>query len=180
MASTASTPVAPTPTAPAQVMAIVQVNDLNLRSGPGTGYPVIDHVDAAEQLTVLGQVNNCEWLQVQTPQQQIGWVSGAASFVTLAVACRHIPVVPVPPPPPVAQGQGCIYFQNNVNAELTITFTTKAGTPSGTFKVGRKANKQQCFAPGDYTYTIDAPPPRDALNGEISIAPGARINFPVN
>ena len=77
-------------------------------------------------------------------------------------------------------GQGCISFQNNINAELTITFTSKDGKWNETFKVGRKAQQRHCFRAGEYTFTVDAPPPWESYNERIIILPGANLTHPVN
>jgi len=172
----------PTPTASSAPLATVRTSSLNLRSRPGTGAGIVGHVNQGDELKVVGQVANCAWLQVQTPQQQQGWVAGASQFVTLHAVCNTIPVknIPIIPDNNGGRGQGCLRFENNLNAELTITFTSADGKWNDTFHVGRKAKAQHCFAPGVYTYTIDAPPPWDGFSGKINITPGLRLTYPVN
>ncbi len=50
----------------------VMAPSLNVRSGPGPGFPVIDVVGRGTTMVVLGQ--NGGWLLVQLPSGQTGWV----------------------------------------------------------------------------------------------------------
>lgn len=173
--------VAATPTAPPTVSATVQASSLNIRKGPGTGYSPISHVNRGDTLQVVGQVANCAWLQVTVDGGAQGWVAGASQFVTLHAACATIPLIKgIVIKNDNPGGQGCISFQNNINAELTITFTSKDGKWNETFKVGRKAQQRHCFRAGEYTFTVDAPPPWGSFNDRVIIPPGANIPYPVN
>lgn len=71
--------------------ATVEVAALNLRGGPGTNYAVITVLRQGDVLDVIGQYQGCSWLQVRTGQGAEGWVSGAARFVTLHIACAEVP-----------------------------------------------------------------------------------------
>jgi tetratricopeptide (TPR) repeat protein len=59
---------------------------------------------------VLGQANRCEWLQIRTSAGVLGWISGAADYVTLGQPCATLAqaealTLPTPtpaPPPPAA------------------------------------------------------------------------------
>jgi len=162
--------------------ATVQASSLNVRTGPGMGYGTVGYVNRGEILTVLGQVANCNWLKVETPQRQQGWVAGAAQYVTLGTTCNSIPVVLNISIKnlPLINMQGCINFHNNINDELTITFTSKDGKWNETFKVARKTQHRHCFTPDDYTFTVDAPPPWGSFNDRLFILPGANIPYPIN
>ena len=50
-----------------------QGGNLNLRSGPGTNYPVVTPVPNGTQLTILGEQNG--FYSVRTPEGHEGWVS---------------------------------------------------------------------------------------------------------
>ncbi|MFN8486347.1 MAG: trypsin-like peptidase domain-containing protein [Caldilineaceae bacterium] len=183
VASANATPPTPTPTASAQPVAVVKVGDLIVRGGPGPNYPLVAHAHQGDQLLVIGQVKNCAWLKVNLPVSKETWVIGGADYVDFQETCSNIPEAkpkPVPTYRPNPNKQGCLLFQNNLNAELTITFTSKDGKWNKTFKVGGKGSHQECFAPGEYTYTLDAPPPWGSSNGRIDIAPGSYRRFPVN
>jgi hypothetical protein len=89
-------PAEPTPTpspTPSPVLAAVITDRLNLRGGPSTDVPRLTVVTRGMQLTVVGQIENCAWLQVVAPDGQSGWVSGDPQFTDLAADCAAIPVV---------------------------------------------------------------------------------------
>jgi len=172
----------------------VTTNALNIRSGPGTNYDRLGSLGQGDQLVVLGQYNNCDWLNVQTRDEVVGWVSGNERYVTLDTDCSDIPEAEAPAPPrnsgngtgsqrpsPAAptSTKGCYLFQNELGAELNITFTRKGDGWNTTFKVKEDAEVQQCFDPGDYTYTLDAPPPWGSTNGELTINAGDNYTFPI-
>lgn len=71
--------------------ATVKASALNLRSGPGTNYTIITVLRQGETVDVIGQYGSCSWLQVRTAQGVEGWISGAARFVTLHIACADLP-----------------------------------------------------------------------------------------
>ncbi|GIV78302.1 MAG: hypothetical protein KatS3mg050_2696 [Litorilinea sp.] len=181
---------------PEPPVATVIVNALNVRNGPGTNYSRVGAVRDGTELQVAGQVNECAWLFVTTPDGLDGWVSGNPQYVSLSVPCAQIPAVEPPPPPrqsspaapaagsaqqpaPANSQQGCYLFQNHLGAELTITFTGQGGSWNQTFKLGPQAEVEKCFPPGRYTYTLDAPPPWGSTNGELEVRAGDYYLFPV-
>ena len=83
------------------------------------------------------------------------------------------------PPPPPASGQGCYLFENEIPAELTVTFTAQDRNWSDSFKVPASGTREYCLDPGRYTYTIDAPPPWNSINGELVVNPGDRFRWPI-
>ncbi len=100
-----STPVAPTATpAPAppatpEAPAITLTANANLRSGPGTAYPVLGGGRQGQVLGVLAQYGG--WWQ--TPQ---GWVSGSlAQPNAAALAPGRVPVAQTVPAPPTRTPQ---------------------------------------------------------------------------
>ena len=121
-----------------------------------------------------------------------GWVSGNARFTALAGgSCSDVPRVAAPSPPAASTSsgtngsvsgnarQGCYLFQNQLGSEITITFTRGSDGWNRTFKVGKGVEQQECFDPGKYTYTLDAPPPWGSSNGELEVAAGDRYLFPI-
>lgn len=166
----------------------VVVNALNVRSGPGTNYSRIGGVSRGETLVVIGEYNNCSWLNVQTRGELTGWISGSSQYVNFTANCAEIPAVE-PPPPPQSTGarsgggsvgnQGCYLFQNGIGPELTITYTRRGDGWNVTFKVPPDGEYRQCFPPGDYTYTLDAPPPWGSTNGEMTVSAGDNFLFPI-
>ena len=178
--------------------ATVAVDRLNVRSGPGTNFNRVGAVERGDALIVTGQINNCGWLQVITPGELEGWVSGSSQYVTLEARCADIPEVAEPAAPAGGTGssqggsssggqassgnasQGCYLFQNGLGTELTITFTNRDSGKAETFKVAGNGEVEKCFAPGRYTYTLDAPPPWGSTNGELTVEAGDAFLFPIN
>jgi len=102
-------PTSPSPTA--TPYAVVRSAALNLRAGPGLGYPILDQVVAGDALTLTGRNADGDWLQVCCVAGQSGWV--AAEWVELRGAAAAVAIItPSPPPtlvpaarPPTPSGQ---------------------------------------------------------------------------
>ena len=75
---------------------------LNIRSGPGIQYEVIGLATANERYFVMGQANNCAWLQIVLENGTEGWIVGDATLTQTNVPCtaiRSAEVAAVPQPP---------------------------------------------------------------------------------
>ena len=83
-------PATPTPRRVSPI-AEVLVEGLNIRSGPGTGYPVVASGAIGQRFPVIGQAGNCAWLQVVLEDGAEGWLSGSAAYSSLNVACSALP-----------------------------------------------------------------------------------------
>jgi Tol biopolymer transport system component/LysM repeat protein len=95
---------------------------VNLRSGPGTDYPVVGQVAEGEQVAAMGKSTDGNWLMVESSQVPggVAWVSAGM------VAPVDVPVVqtppdedtatptPFPPPSPVA-----------VSSAVTLTLSSE-------------------------------------------------------
>ena len=86
----------PPPAVTQRPKATVKSANLNVRSGPGSNYPVIGSARQGETMTVTGQTGDCAWLAVNTGSGKAGWVSGDANLVTQSAACSSIPEAPGP------------------------------------------------------------------------------------
>ncbi len=187
-AEEAAAPVAGRPTA------TVIAASLNVRGGPGTNYNRVGAVSSGDELAVVGQNGSCAWLQVVTEDGVQGWVSGSAQYVTLNGGCAGIPAVAAPPAPAQQSGaqsgqqsgaqagtagKGCYLFQNQLNAEVTVTLTNQSNNQNQTFKLAPGAEAEKCLDPARWTYTLDAPPPWNSVNGELRVAAGDNYYFPI-
>lgn len=87
----------PAPTTPTGRVIGTQV--LNIRSGPGTNYPVIGQASNGDEGEIVGRSENNDWWAISIPSLPggIGWVS--ADFV-LATNVDNVPVIAAPTPPP--------------------------------------------------------------------------------
>jgi heat shock protein HslJ len=74
-------------------------NVLNIRSGPGTNFPVIGAARNGDSGTIVGRSEDSRWWVVDAPSLPggVGWVS--SDFVS-ATDADDVPVVPSPPLPP--------------------------------------------------------------------------------
>ncbi len=121
----------PTPTPP---NCTVTAAALNLRQGPGTGYPFFATLTQGESLHPLKQIEAGAWILVETPAQQTGWVygprltcqqnpaelplAGGIAVITAATATPTPPPAPEPTGtllPPVNQTQWRAEYFNNAS-----------------------------------------------------------------
>ena len=84
---------APTLTGPAVT---VLVEGANVRSGPGTDFPVVGGLYENEQAALLGRNQTGDWLQLQLPES-VAWIF--APLVQTTVPIAELPVVDPPPVP---------------------------------------------------------------------------------
>jgi hypothetical protein len=95
---TATDPPAATPTEGAQdanESTATAKQDLNVRGGPGTGYPVNDFLPGGKTVPVIGQNEDGSWLMIDLDGVS-GWVS---EYYTDNTGLEDVPVVQAPPPP---------------------------------------------------------------------------------
>lgn len=87
----------PTPTPEALVI----VESLNLRSGPGTVYdPPIGVLHKGDILDVLGRIISNDWIQVLPANPDVvGWVRATPDLVQINVDLNTIPTIQPPPTP---------------------------------------------------------------------------------
>jgi uncharacterized protein YgiM (DUF1202 family) len=69
------TVIPPTPIPPATVYAAATADNINVRSGPGLGNPVIGRLTFEENYLVLGAVPDLSWLLIDLENGSTGWVS---------------------------------------------------------------------------------------------------------
>ncbi len=74
---------AATPTPPPVAQLEVLVNTLNVRSGPGTAYPVIGQLKAGNQVAITGQDAGNGWLEICCVDGQSGWVINNQNYIRL-------------------------------------------------------------------------------------------------
>lgn len=97
-----ATPI-PSPTSEPEPIVTVPENSttaINVRSGPGTNYPVLDQFEPGQAAAITGRNQDSSWWQISLADNNPGWVFG--ELVALSGAAEGIPVVEAPPPPPTA------------------------------------------------------------------------------
>lgn len=81
--------------ASAGTAATTQVN-LNMRSGPGTNYPVMATLPAGTEINVVGRNEDSSWLLVNSGSDK-GWISSEADLVQVdTAALSGLPVAEAP------------------------------------------------------------------------------------
>lgn len=107
------TPVPPTPTPEPSPVVQVAVETLNVREGPGTGYPRVGQVRQGDRLQVIARSPAGEWYLVCCVGRKQGWVAaehvrlveGTTAAIPVATAIPPTPVprpTDTPAPPPTA------------------------------------------------------------------------------
>ncbi len=98
--------VVPTPTPPASSesaaaggpVSITVLQDMNVRGGPGTNYPIIGPGPAGQSAPVLGRNADASWLQIKYPSASgVGWIF--AKLVQINGDPQTVPIAQAPPPP---------------------------------------------------------------------------------
>ncbi|MFX1476301.1 MAG: SH3 domain-containing protein, partial [Promethearchaeota archaeon] len=95
----------PTPTATPTPMpdAVVNVETLNLRSGPGVVYDILGVLKQGDPLKVTGRNLMGDWLKVIAPDGEEGWVAASCLEINVplaGVAVAQAPPIPTPIPVP--------------------------------------------------------------------------------
>lgn len=70
---------------------ITNVGRLNVREGPGVGFPIVTRVSAGANVEVTGRNADASWVRVTLPGSIVGWVR--STYVTANVAISSLPVV---------------------------------------------------------------------------------------
>lgn len=95
------TPVPPTKTAVPPIIAVVNVDRLNVRSGPGVDYDLVATIDEGETVELTGRLINGSWWQICCMLGESGWVIGEAVDLP-ADAENLVPVIENIPLPPTS------------------------------------------------------------------------------
>jgi hypothetical protein len=125
----------PTPTETPTPEVVVKLTSVNVRSGPGTSYPIIGVARQGESLIVLGRNHDGSWFKVELADGSEGWI--AASVVDFDFDPEDIPVeqnIPTPPPQePTAQpGTPGNVSAGETGIEYSVegkTYTLPCGSP---------------------------------------------------
>jgi hypothetical protein len=182
---TATASKVPTPSAAPANVAHVATAWLNLRTGPGTGYPIIAAAPSGTQLIVTGQNIGGDWLQVASGGITGGWVyrgltdySGVA-FVVPAPALPSFTVTPAPTPrpastptpvsvysPQITDWRGEYWSNTGLNGlpalirnDLVVDFNWGSGSPDGALPsdgFSARWSRWFDFVPGNYRFDMRA------------------------
>jgi uncharacterized protein (TIGR02594 family) len=66
---------APPPIGSTDIQMIVTTDTLNVRSGPGTGYTIIDKVNRGDRLVFISATPDWDWVNLKISETRTGWCS---------------------------------------------------------------------------------------------------------
>lgn len=93
------TPAEPTATPTPEGVTATVLQNMNVRSGPGTNYPIVGAGTAGETTKVLGRNDDGSWLKVEYPSADgVGWIF--AQLVQINGDAQAVEIAQAPPPPP--------------------------------------------------------------------------------
>jgi len=75
---------------------------LNVRTGPGTAYPIIGGLSQGDAVEVVGKNAAGTWLQITHPAGTEGRAGVSVAYVDLSDSLAAVPEVSAPPPPMAA------------------------------------------------------------------------------
>ncbi|MEQ9328727.1 MAG: SUMF1/EgtB/PvdO family nonheme iron enzyme, partial [Rhodospirillales bacterium] len=104
---------------------------VNVRSGPGTGSPVVGRLGGGDEVSVTGRVEGSEWVRVALADGGSGYVYGSL----LGDAKPSAPVVAAPPVPVPVPGNSRNLTTGTVfrDCENALVATSGASVPGGVF-----------------------------------------------
>jgi uncharacterized protein YraI len=174
---------------PADGPAATATEYVNVRTGPGSSYPILGVAAPGATAEVSGKSADGAWWQVKIPAQysssEFGWVS--ASYVTTQNT-DNVPEVdaPAPPPsvgptPPAATGTGCSLVSQTPADGTTLTIDTPFNT---TWVIKNTGSVKWDQAEVDVRYVgaasnVQLHTGADVYDLTSSVEPGDTYNFTV-
>lgn len=136
----------PRPTAEAtlQTVPVARIlNRINVRSGPGTMYPVVGGLVPDARVEIVGRNDAADWWQVVFAQDATGWVSAPLVEVEGDPAVVTVPAnIPTPPPTALPAPTAPSAPTPSETATDAIASATAAPTPSTAGMVFRVVDKR--------------------------------------
>ncbi len=84
---------------------VIASTSMNVRTGPGTAYPIVDDMLSGEEADIVARNADSDWWQVKLGGDQLGWVfgqlvsaSGDLESVAIASDIPEPPSIPTPAP----------------------------------------------------------------------------------
>lgn len=111
-----------------QPVATIVVARLNVRSGPGTGFPRVAQVRRGDEVSIGGHTDGCTWLKIETTDGAEGWISGDARYVSLNMSCDLIPDGETPDTPSVAPDSTRVLPESTASDQHQISLSLSGGT----------------------------------------------------
>jgi len=111
---------------------ITGTQNLNVRSGPGTGFGLLTTLPSGALVSLVGRNTDGSWLQIQMADNRSGWVSGLyvtpnLSINALAVTNGAQPVTAGLAATAVVTGAQVLNVRSSPNATATVSTTLTSG-----------------------------------------------------
>jgi hypothetical protein len=95
------TPEEPTATPTPDAVTVTVLQNMNVRSGPGTNYPIVGAGSAGQSTLVIGRNDDGSWLKIEYPSADgTGWIFAELVQINGDAEAVEIAQAPAPPPPP--------------------------------------------------------------------------------
>lgn len=83
---------------------VVNSNNVNVRSGPGTEYEPVAKLNQGDLVTVLQRTQGKDWIEIALADKKKGWTS--AQFIDLETSLEDVPTAATLPPKPDTPSSG--------------------------------------------------------------------------
>lgn len=154
----ADAPVLQAPTAEPGQPTMTALVDLNVRTGPGTNYPVVGALRAGTSALIVGRSPSGFWWKIECPPGAGSecWSSAGAQYST-ATDATGVAVAAVPPPPPPATHTPTAPAAATATATQAGGNQTPTDTPTATTQAG--ASQTPTYTPTPTTEGASPPSP---------------------
>lgn len=163
----------PTPTPRPAPDAIVTSNTLNVRSGPGTNYPVVGSLKKGDAVDIVARSKDSQWAKVSLPKIAEAWAS--AQYLDISIDFARMTVAAAPAPPPTrqpAKNVAWLVIENHIGRYITVQVNDQNFRVEG--KVGDKPGRYQFTLQGVGRYRVAAQLPNaGAHNWDLYVEPTA-------
>jgi uncharacterized protein YraI len=143
-----------TPLTIAGVCAASTFHNVNIRSGPSTGYSIVSLLPARTPIQVVGISDNAGWYAVKSDFVS-GWVSAAVVFV--AGECSNLPTITYPTLPAASPTPGLPVVTVVVTVVSPVTATASPTIAAGTSPTAVSPTAPAATETAVPTATVEAP-----------------------
>lgn len=158
--------------------AIVTSDTLNVRSGPGTNYPIAGSLKKGDGVEIVGRSKDSKWAKLSYSDMKEAWASAQYLEISInfpRVAVATAPTPPTPPkqqPEPVSRSVAWLVIENHIGRYITMQVNDMNFRVEG--KVGEKAGRYQFELQGLGRYRVAAQLPNGgAHNWDLYVEPTA-------
>jgi hypothetical protein len=175
----------PTPAAPERPAnaadAVVATDTLNVRSGPGTNYPVVGALKRGDGVRIIGRSADSRWAKLGFTDVTEAWAS--VQYLTMNINFGGVAVAQAPAPPPTPRpaanpqqpartNVAWLVIENHIGRHITVQVNDKNFRVEG--KVGNTPGRYQFELQGVGWYKVAAQLPNaGGHNWDLYVEPTA-------